>query len=78
MKQRLLAFKQKALDELGALVLTQQVEEAKDALKELKGRVESGEAGDDTREEIRRLDEFIAENSKRAERAITASFQESP
>ena len=77
-KQRLVAFKQKALDELGALVLTQQVEEAKDTLKELERRVESGQADESTAEEIRRLDEFIAENSKKAERAITASFQESP
>ena len=77
-KQRLVAFKQKALDEFGALVLTQQVEEAKDTLKELERRVESGQADESTAEEIRRLDEFIAENSKKAERAITASFQESP
>ena len=77
-KQHLMAFKQRALDELSALVLTQQVEEAKDTLRELRELVQSGQGDESTGDEIRRLDEFITENSKKAERAITASFQESP
>lgn len=76
-RQHLLAIKQKATDELRALELTQKVEEAKEALKDLKSRSD-GAAGVDEGvvSEMRRLEEFIAEYSKQAERAITSSFQE--
>ena len=76
-RQHLLAIKQKAADELAALELTQQVEEAKDTLKDLKARAASAaQIEEGVAAEIRRLEGFIAEYSKRAERAITASFQE--
>ena len=76
-RQHILAIKQKATDELSALELTQQVEEAKESLHDLKTRSASSNQLDEGAEaEMRRLDEFIAEYSKRAERAITASFQE--
>ena len=75
-RQHLLAIKQKAADELRALELTQQVEEAKEALRDLKARVVSANQTDnDVASEVRRLEEFIAEYSKRAERSITSGFQ---
>lgn len=76
-RQHLLAIKQNATDELSALELTQQVEEAKESLRDLKERGASTDHVEEGAEaEMRRLEEFIAEYSKRAERAITASFQE--
>ena len=76
-RQHLLAIKQKAADELSALELTRQVEEAKEVLKDLKVRIASHDQIDESvAAEVRRLEEFIAEYSKRAERSITSSFQE--
>ncbi len=76
-KQNLMAIKQKAADELSALELTQRVEEAKESLRDLKLQATSdGRTSAQVTEEVRRLEEFIAENSKRAERAITSSFQD--
>ena len=76
-RQHLLAIKQKATDELSALELTQKVEEAKEALKDLKSKSGGAASVDDgVVAEMRRLEEFIAEYSKQAERAITSSFQE--
>ncbi len=79
-RQHLLAIKQKATDELRALELTQQVEEAKEALRDLKERGvsdrQTGQTDDDVASEVRRLEEFIAEYSKRAERSITSGFPE--
>ena len=79
-RQHLLAIKQKAADELRALELTQQVEEAKEALRDLKERAvsdrQTGQTDDDVASEVRRLEEFIAEYSKRAERSITSGFPE--
>ena len=76
-KQHLLAIKQKATDELSALELTQKVEEAKEALKDLKSKSGGAASADDgVVAEMRRLEEFIAEYSKQAERAITSSFHE--
>lgn len=76
-RHHLLAIKRRAADELSALELTRQVEEAKETLGKLKssaampGRMDEAVAA-----EVRRLEEFIADYSKRAERAITSSFQE--
>ena len=76
-RQHLLAIKQKASDELSALVLTQQVEEAKEALRHLKERsVSDDKSNEEVSAEIRRLEDFITEYSKRAERAITSGLQE--
>jgi hypothetical protein len=53
------------------------VEEAKESLRDLKLQATSdGRTSAQVTEEVRRLEEFIAENSKRAERAITSSFQD--
>ena len=76
-RQHLLAIKQRATDELSALELTQKVEEAKEALKDLKSRSDGAARVDDgVVAEMRRLEEYIAEYSKQAERAITSSFHE--
>ena len=59
-----------------ALELTQQVEAAKEALRDLKARsVSANQTDNDVASEVRRLEEFIAEYSKRAERSITSGFQ---
>ena len=77
-REHLLAIKRRAVDELSALEVTQQVEEAKAALQKLRAKAGStGEVDAEVAAEIRRLQEFIAESSKRAERAITSGLQES-
>ena len=72
-RNRLLAIKKTALEELEALEVLKQVDEARRSLVELKRRVD---AEDGAGTEVRRLERFIADNSKRAEQAITSSFQE--
>ena len=74
--RHLTAIKRKAEDELVALELTQQVEEAKDNLKQLKASGPSGLSDGELSSEIRRLEGFIAENSKRAEHAITDGLRD--
>ena len=75
-RRRLLAIKKTATQELEALELVKRVDETRRSLQELKGRV--SESGEDVEAlaEIRRLEQFIAEHSKRAEWAITANQQE--
>jgi chromosome segregation ATPase len=76
-RQHLLAIKEKASDELSALELTQQVEEAKETLGSLKRRESFAEREDiGLSAKIRHLEKFIADHSKKAERAITSSFEE--
>ena len=78
--QRVLAIKKVAHEELGAHELLQKVDEARRSLQELKQRlrVATGDAGpsEEANEEVRRLENFIAEHSKQAELAITASYKE--
>ena len=70
--KRLLSIKKRAEEELKALELTRQVEDAKAALRTVRQQVRvSGEADGEASAEIRRLEQFIAEYSKVAERAIT-------
>ena len=76
-RQHLLAIKQRTSDELAALELTQRVEEAKETLRDLKSRPPDPRTSpDDVEAEVRRIQEFIAEYSKRAERSITGGQQE--
>ena len=56
--------------------LVKRVDEARRALADLRKRVRTSGTDDDTGAEMRRLEQFIAEHSKRAEWAITASYQE--
>ena len=72
-RRRLLQIKASASRELEALVVLKQVDEAKTKLAELK---RSRSPGQGTDAEIRQLEEFIAVQGKRAEQAITASYEE--
>ena len=73
--RRVLIIKKAALDELAALESVEQVDKARKELAQLK-QVARQNPSPDTATEIRRLEQFIAEHSKRAEQAITASFEE--
>ena len=72
-RRRLLQIKASATQELESLVLLKQVDEARTTLADLKRR---GAVDEETATEIRRLEVFIAEGSKRAEQAITARYEE--
>ena len=74
--RRLLTVKQAAVDELAALESVQQVDEAKSNLSRLKRQIVSNGEDQETLGEIKRLEQFIAEHSKRAEAAITERYQE--
>ncbi len=79
-RRRLATIKKATMDELAALESVKQVGEARRSLADLKRRVrdsqeDSGEEAE-TGVEIRRLEAFIAEHSKRAELTITERFQE--
>ena len=72
----LLEFKKTAIYELEALQLVGQVDEARRSLSSLRQQnLLSGET-EESAVEILRLEKFIAEYSKRAELAITDSYQE--
>ncbi len=72
----LLEFKKTAIYELEALQLVGQVDEARRSLSSLRQQnLLSGET-EESASEILRLEKFIAEYSKRAELAITDSYQE--
>ena len=72
----LLEFKKTAVYELEALQLVGQVDEARRSLSSLRQQnLLSGET-EESAAEILRLEKFIAEYSKRAELAITGSYQE--
>ena len=75
-RRRVLSIKQAAMDELAALESVQQVDEARKALAQLKHQAGRTPSDDDTAAEIRRLEQFIAVHSKRAEQTITAAFEE--
>ena len=70
--KRLLSIKKRAEEELKALEVTRQVEDAKAVLRTLRQGARASEGHDvDAIAEMRRLEQFIAEYSKVAERAIT-------
>ena len=75
-RRRLLTIKQAAEDELAALESVQQVDEARKALARLKQQTGRQPMSGETEAEIRRLEQFIAIHSKRAELTITAAFEE--
>ena len=75
--KRLLAIKRRAEEELKALEVTRQVEEAKSSLDALRRDAPAdGEGANEAAGEMRRLEQFIAEYSKVAERAITDMAEE--
>lgn len=72
-RRRLLAIKKAARDELAALESVQQVDAARKELAQLKRQASPSP---ETAAEIRRLEQFIAQHSRRAEQTITANFAE--
>ena len=75
-QRRLLIIKKSAMDELAALESVKQVDEAKNLLSNLKLQITDSGENDNALAEMRRLEQFIAEHSKRAEVAITERYQE--
>ena len=73
-RRRLLEIKRTATQELEALELLKRVDEARSQLAGLKKNGTT--AGEDIQSEIRRLEGFIAANSRQAEQAITERFRE--
>ena len=75
-RRRLLAIKKTVTEELEALEVVKRVDEVRRSLQDLRQRIrDSGETSAGLAE-AHRLELFIAENSKRAEWAITASYEE--
>ena len=72
-RRRLLQIKASATQELEALIVLKQVDEARSQLANLKRSRNSDEG---TLADIRRLEGFIAVQGKRAEQAITAGYEE--
>ena len=72
-RRRLLQIKASATQELEALVVLKQVDEAKTKLSALK---RSRATDEETLAEIRQLEEFVAVQGARAGQAITASYEE--
>ncbi len=76
MLHHLRMIKEKAASELGALVLTNRVEEAKEELAALERKLRDGEAEDESAcQEIERLKAFITESSIKAGEAITGRLE---
>ncbi|MEK7806418.1 MAG: hypothetical protein AAB528_01675 [Chloroflexota bacterium] len=75
-RRHLLAIKKSAMEELETLELLKRVDEARRSLQTLKGRIRTSGEDEETLAEVRRLEQFIADYSKRAEWAITTSYQE--
>ena len=72
-RRRLLQIKASAQQELEALIVLKRVDEARTRLADLKRRCADDS---ETASEIRRLEEFIVVQGKRAEQAITARYEE--
>ena len=69
-RRHLLNIMEQARMELEALVLVQRIESVRERLVQLKKQL-SGDMDEDTQDQIIRLETYIAEYSKQAERAIT-------
>ncbi len=72
-RRRLLQIKASASQELEALIVLKQVDEAKTKLAVLK---RSRATDEETLAEIRQLEQFLAVQGRRAEQAITAGYEE--
>ena len=75
-RRRLLAIKKTATQELESLEVVKQVDEARRSLSALRQQARVSGPDEATDTEIKRLEKFIAEYSKRAELIITASYEE--
>ena len=69
-RRHLVSIMESAQAELEALVLVQRIEEARARLAQLRGRL-NGRPDKDTQTQIVRLEEYIMQYSKQAERNIT-------
>ena len=72
-RRHLLNIMEEARMELEALVLVQRIESAREKLANLKKQI-SGDMDEDTQAQIIRLEGYIAQYSKQAERAITTGY----
>ena len=72
-RRRLLQIKASTTQELEALIVLKQVDEAKNKLAALK---RSRATDEGTLAEIRQLEEFLAVQGRKAEQAITARYEE--
>ena len=72
-RRRLLQIKASTSQELEALIVLKQVDEARTKLAGLK---RSGATDEGTLSEIRQLEEFLAVQGRRAEQTITARYEE--
>ncbi len=72
-RRHLLNIMEQARMELEALVLVQRIESAREKLANLKKQI-SGDMDEDTQAQIIRLEAYIAQYSKQAERAITTGY----
>ena len=72
-RRRLLQIKASASQELEALIVLKQVDEARTKLAGLR---RSGATDEATLAEIRQLEQFLAVQGRRAEQAITARYEE--
>ena len=72
-RRHLLNIMEQARMELEALVLVQRIESAREKLAHLKKQI-SGDMDEDTQDQIIRLEGYIAQYSKQAERAITTGY----
>jgi chemotaxis regulatin CheY-phosphate phosphatase CheZ len=77
-RRHLLAIKKSAAQELEALEVVKRVDETRRSLRELRQRINEFGEDEESLAEIRQLEQFITEHSKRAEWAITANHQEQP
>jgi hypothetical protein len=75
-RRRLLVIKKTATEELESLEVVKQVDEARRSLSTLRQQARVSGQDTETEAEIKRLEKFIAEYSKRAEMIITARYEE--
>ena len=76
-RRHLLTIMEQARLELEALVLVQRIESARKKLVQLKNQL-TGDPNETTHTEITRLETYIAQYSKQAERAITTGLTRHP
>ena len=76
-RRHLLTIMEQARLELEALILVQRIESARNKLVQLKNQL-NGDPNETTHTEITRLEAYIAQYSKQAERAITTGLTHHP
>ena len=74
-RRHLMTIMEEARLELEALILVQRIESARAKLMQLRQQLNSG-ADEEAKSEIVRLESYIAQSSKQAERAITTGLSQ--